>query len=149
MAAQEQHVPPTVAQHQHVQQAAANPALLAKNNGGRPAIAATPHAAAFNAPGVVGAHGAAAPPPQHAPAVANANHTLAEPAGQANGTHAVANTQQHAQPAPAANQQKPAAHPQAANARQQGTPKAKAAKPHPKPENAKREGHEGESAQRR
>ncbi|MBV8497298.1 MAG: YXWGXW repeat-containing protein [Gammaproteobacteria bacterium] len=149
MAAQEQHVPPTVAQHQHVQQAAANPSLLAKNNGGRPAIAATPHAAAFNAPGVVGAHGAAAPPPQHAPAVANANHNLAEPAGQANGTHAVANTQQHAQPAPAANQQKPAAHPQVANARQQGAPKKNASKPHQKPENAKREGHEGESAQRR
>jgi hypothetical protein len=72
MATQEQHVAPTPAQHQHVQQAAANPALLAKNNGGRPAIAATPHPSAFNAPGVVGAHGAA-PPPPHAPAAAYAN----------------------------------------------------------------------------
>ena len=54
-------------QQQHVQQAAANPALLAHNNGGRPAIAATPRPAAFNAPGVIGAHGAAPP------AAANAN----------------------------------------------------------------------------
>src|SRR5580698_7135533 len=39
---QEQHFAPTAMQQQHVQQAAANPALLAHNNGGRPAIAATP-----------------------------------------------------------------------------------------------------------
>jgi hypothetical protein len=60
IAAQEQHVTPTQAQRLHVQQAAANPALLAKNNGGHPSIAATPHPGAFNAPGVVGAHGAPA-----------------------------------------------------------------------------------------
>jgi hypothetical protein len=53
-----------------VQQAAANPALLAKYNGGRPSIAATPRPAAFNTPGAVGAHGAA---PPHAPAAACAN----------------------------------------------------------------------------
>src|SRR5271166_3114425 len=58
-AAQEQHVPPTPMQRQHVQQAASNPALQAKSNGGHPAIAATPRPGAFNAPGVVGAHGAA------------------------------------------------------------------------------------------
>ncbi|HVN44538.1 MAG TPA: YXWGXW repeat-containing protein [Steroidobacteraceae bacterium] len=80
MAAQESHVPPTPTQHQHLQQAAANPALLARNNGGHPAIAATPHAGAFNAPGVVGAHGAApvphgAAPLPHAPAVAYTNHS--------------------------------------------------------------------------
>ena len=34
--------------------------LAAKSNGGHPAIAATPRPAAFNAPGVVGAHGAPA-----------------------------------------------------------------------------------------
>ena len=41
-----------------MQLASANPALLAKSNGGRPAIAATPRPGAFNEPGVVGAHGA-------------------------------------------------------------------------------------------
>jgi hypothetical protein len=58
-AAQEPHVAPTPMQHQHVQEAARNPALAVKANGGHPAIAATPRPAAFNAPGVVGAHGAA------------------------------------------------------------------------------------------
>jgi hypothetical protein len=46
-------------QQQHVQQAAQNPALAARANGGHPAIAATPRPAAFNAPGVSGARGAA------------------------------------------------------------------------------------------
>jgi hypothetical protein len=69
MAASEQHVAPTAVQQQHINQAAANPALQARNNGGRPSIAATPRPGAFNAPGIVGAHGAASPP--HAPAVAN------------------------------------------------------------------------------
>jgi hypothetical protein len=73
MAAQEQHVQATPEQHQHVQQAAASPALLAKNNGGRPSIAATQRPSAFNAPGAVGAHGAT-PPPPHAPAAAYTNH---------------------------------------------------------------------------
>jgi hypothetical protein len=59
MAAQEPHVEPTALQRQHVQEAARNPALFAKANGGRPAIAATPRPAAFAAEGVVGAHGAA------------------------------------------------------------------------------------------
>jgi hypothetical protein len=61
-AATEQHVPPTAMQHQHVQEAARNPALAARANGGHPAIAATPRPAAFNAPGVVGARGAVTPP---------------------------------------------------------------------------------------
>src|ERR1700736_3693516 len=61
-AAQESHVAATPMQRQHVQEAARNPALSAKANGGHPAIAATPRPAAFNAPGVVGAHGAAATP---------------------------------------------------------------------------------------
>ncbi|HEY4969032.1 MAG TPA: hypothetical protein VII35_03945, partial [Steroidobacteraceae bacterium] len=55
----EPHVAPTPLQRQHIQEAARNPALAAKTNGGHPAIAATPKAAAFNAPGVVGARGAA------------------------------------------------------------------------------------------
>jgi len=70
MAAQESHVQPTAEQRQHVQQAAANPALLARNNGGRPAIAATPRPSAFNAAGVVGAHGA---PPHATAAYPNGN----------------------------------------------------------------------------
>jgi hypothetical protein len=57
-AATEQHIPPTAMQHQHVQEAMRNPALSARANGGHPAIAATPRPGAFNAPGVVGAHGA-------------------------------------------------------------------------------------------
>ena len=69
---QEPHFAATPMQRQHVQQAATNPALLAHNNGGRPAIAATPRPGAFNAPGIVGAHGAGAQAP-HAPAAANAN----------------------------------------------------------------------------
>src|SRR5579863_8050889 len=69
IAAQETHIPATPMQRQHLQQAAKNPALFAKANGGHPVIAATPKAAAFNAPGVVGAHGAA-PVPPHATAVA-------------------------------------------------------------------------------
>ncbi|MGO9934582.1 MAG: hypothetical protein ACLPV8_22590, partial [Steroidobacteraceae bacterium] len=59
VAAAEPHVPPTAMQQQHVQQAARNPALQARANGGHPAIAATPRPGAYNAPGVVGAHGAA------------------------------------------------------------------------------------------
>ena len=61
-AAQEPHVAPTPMQRQHVQEAARNPALAARANGGHPAIAATPRPGAFNAPGVVGraAHGASA-----------------------------------------------------------------------------------------
>jgi hypothetical protein len=112
IAAQEQHVAATQAQRQHVQQAGANPALLAKNNGGRPAIAATPHPSAFNAPGVVGAHGAAPQPPR-APATAYTNRS-----GTAAGHGAAA--------APATGQGPP--------------PKANA-KPHPKapPANGKNE----------
>ena len=58
----EQHVPATPLQQQHSQQAAQNPALFARANGGHPAIAATPRPAAFNAPGVVGSRGAPAQP---------------------------------------------------------------------------------------
>lgn len=58
-AMREPHVAPTPLQRQHIQEAARNPALAAKTNGGHPTIAATPKPAAFNAPGVVGARGAA------------------------------------------------------------------------------------------
>jgi WXXGXW repeat (2 copies) len=55
VAAQEPHVQPTAQQQQHVTEAAKNPALFAKANGGHPAIAATTHPATFTGPGVVGA----------------------------------------------------------------------------------------------
>ena len=87
-AASEQHIPPTAMQHQHVQEAARNPALTARANGGHPAIAATPRPAAFNAPGVVGARGAATPPGGVAhtptPGQPNGARTQGQP-GQANG----------------------------------------------------------------
>lgn len=59
VAEREQHLQPTPLQRQHVQQAQRNPALSARANHGRPAIAATPRPGAFNAPGVVHARGAA------------------------------------------------------------------------------------------
>ena len=91
--ASEQHIPPTTAQHAHVQEAARNPALSARANGGHPAIAATPRPGAFNAPGVVGAHGAGMSPgaAQHAGQAGQvgkngAQHTPGQPGrpGQAN-----------------------------------------------------------------
>jgi hypothetical protein len=90
--ASEQHIPPTSAQRQHVQEAARNPALSARANGGHPAIAATPRPGAFNAPGVVGAHGANTPPsaaqrPGQPGLAQNGAHAPGQP-GQPNGAHA-------------------------------------------------------------
>jgi hypothetical protein len=124
--AREERVAPTSMQRQHLQQAAANPDLLARNNGGRPAIAATAHPAAFNAAGVVRAHGAAAPPPHAPPAVANGNRPFGGP-GRVNGANAP--------------------HPQTAYGKPPAQ-KQKAEKPHPNkapPENGRRE---PETAQR-
>ena len=76
-AVQETHVAPTPLQRRHVQEASSNPALAAKSNGGHPAIAATPRAAAFNAPEVVRAHGAApggGAGPAHAPGAPVSQH---------------------------------------------------------------------------
>ena len=128
--AQEQHFNATAMQRQHFQQAANNPDLLAKNNGGHPAIAATPHPGAFNAPGVVGAHGAAAPPPHAAPAVANTNGNRGFGNGNANGNKPFGGPGQ----ANGAN----APHPQSANGKAPAQ-KQKAAKPHPNKENGRRE----------
>jgi len=47
MAAQEPHVQPTVLQREHVQEAARNPGLFARANGGHPAVTATAHPAAI------------------------------------------------------------------------------------------------------
>ena len=121
VAAQESHVPATALQRQHIQEAARNPALSARANGGHPTIAATPRPAVFNAPGVVGAHGAAAPRPQ------NQNAPGAQP-------------QQHPQQQPQQRAQQP--HPKQDGARKEGPRKegAKKDKPRkPKPEGDKAE----------
>ena len=99
MAAQEPHVAVTPMQRQHIQEAAKNPALFAKANGGRPSVAATPRPAVFNAPGVVGARGAATPPVRPAEAVRVNNATGAPPAaGPTNGARTPApNAAAHAQ----------------------------------------------------
>lgn len=55
----ERHMEPTRDQQQHFQQAAHNPQLLAKNNGGRPSIAATARPADFHS--AVGARAAGGP----------------------------------------------------------------------------------------
>jgi hypothetical protein len=60
-ATRETHVPPTAVQTQHVQTAAANPALRASANNGQPAIAATSRPNVFTGPGVVAARPAVAP----------------------------------------------------------------------------------------
>jgi hypothetical protein len=138
--AQERHIAPTPAQQQHVQQAARNPSLAASANGGHPAIAATPRPGAFNAPGVVGAHGSVAPnarPPGAQPQ-ANAQHPNGQP--QANAQHPNGQPQangQHPNGQPQANAQHPNGQPQAA--------KPQAAKPQPaKPKPPKNEKHEGD-----
>ena len=111
----EQHVGATPMQQQHSQQAAQNPGLFARANGGHPAIAATPRPAAFNAPGVVGARGAG---PQFG----------ARPPQQPNQTHAAGMTQP-AVPKPTA-VQKPA----------QKHAAKKPEKPHPKKKDEKDQG---------
>jgi hypothetical protein len=57
-AAHENHVQPTAMQTQHQTAAASNPQLLAKNNGGKPAIAATAKAGDFSPKSVVPAKAA-------------------------------------------------------------------------------------------
>lgn len=56
--ARDPHVQATIQQVQHAQAASVNPAMLVTTNRGRPSIAATPRAGAFNSPNVVGARGA-------------------------------------------------------------------------------------------
>ena len=55
-AANQQHVPPTPQQTQHMQMAAKDPALSLNNNQGHPTVAATTHAAQLSGAGVVAAH---------------------------------------------------------------------------------------------
>ena len=58
LAQQERHFPPTSMQRQQVYRAQREPALLAKENRGRPPIAATVRPGAFHARGVIRARGA-------------------------------------------------------------------------------------------
>jgi hypothetical protein len=55
-AANQQHVPPTPQQTQHIQTAAKDPALALNNNQGHPSVAATTHPARLSGAGVVAAH---------------------------------------------------------------------------------------------
>ena len=55
-AANQQHVPPTPQQTQHMQMAAKDPALSLNNNQGHPSVAATTHPAQLSGTGVVAAH---------------------------------------------------------------------------------------------
>jgi WXXGXW repeat (2 copies) len=125
--AQERHVPPTALQRQHVQEAVRNPALSARANGGHPSIAATSHPGAFSGPGVVGAHGAAMPPPRGvgtpggAPGAPGSGHSPPG-VGQANGAHVPPNG---------------VAHPGVANGH---APGQKAGAPKPPPRKAQPEG---------
>jgi hypothetical protein len=160
IAASEPHIPPTQVQRQHVQEALRTPALAAKANGGHPAIAATPRPAAFNAPGVVGARGAA--PVARATGAAGEPAVRAQVPGQQRAPEAYAARPGGPQPnaarpgAPQPNATRPyAAQPNAGqphavpNRGEPGAPARapapapKAAKPNgaqPKPEEHKREG---------
>jgi hypothetical protein len=55
----ERHLPPPIQQLRHINEASQNPVLRANVNQGRPPIAATPRAAAFTAPNIIGARGSA------------------------------------------------------------------------------------------
>jgi hypothetical protein len=140
-AARESHVVATPSQRQHIQEAARNPALAARANGGHPAIAATPRPAAFNAPGVVGAHGAAAAPPRvpgaqapgtqagGAPHFNNGAGAAPARAPQPNGMHASPNATMQPQ---AAGTRPPGVNPQPLR-QQQPRPQAQA-QPRPLPQ---------------
>jgi hypothetical protein len=124
VALREPHVAPTPVQREHVQEATRNPALAAAVNGGRPAIAATPRPAAFNAPGVVGARGAGVIPPRAPMATAQPQSFEGRP-GQPGGAPETGRM-----PPPAAGQ--PNAAPSAAR-----TPPAAAAQPNVAPNAAR------------
>ena len=87
-AAQEHHIQATPQQMQHESAAARNPQLLAKNNGGRPAIAATARPADFSARSVVPAKAAGG---RLEPATLNASaKAMPQATKSAGGPHAAA-----------------------------------------------------------
>jgi WXXGXW repeat (2 copies) len=109
----ERHLGLMPVQRQQQQLAERNPSLRASANGGRPAIAATPHAGVFAGHGVVAAH---APQPQH---YAMASRPAPEHQARPEPEHQARPEPQHqarpeprSQPQPAAHHQ-PAAAPQA------------------------------------
>jgi hypothetical protein len=127
-AAQEPHTPPTPMQVQHRQQAAQNPALSAKNNGGHPAIAATPKPGAFSGPGVVGA--------RNAPAAMNRE----SPGNFGNAAHPPANATPHANTVPHANTAPPPAQAPKPAIKQQTKPQAPKPQQQKHPQEPRKEG---------
>jgi hypothetical protein len=144
----EQHDAATPMQQQHRQQAAQNPALFARANGGHPSIAATPRPAAFNAPGVVGARGAGPqfggraqqPNPQQPTNVGpRPQAPQAEPERQFQGRGPGQNPQPN-QPHPASVAQTPVPRPAAVRKPAQNHAAKKPDKPHPKKKDEKDQG---------
>ena len=129
--AQDRHVAPTPMQRQHVQEAGRDPALFERANGGHPAIAATPRAAAFNGPGVVRARGAGTAPAGAAP---NAGHMPPNGAAHPNGAY----PQAGAHPQPGIRQQQSGMHPQPGTRPQQKA-RAQAGGPKSNPQHPKRQ----------
>jgi hypothetical protein len=100
----EHHVEPTELQLQHEHAAAGNRSLLASVNRGRPTIAATPQAGAFDHPGVVAARG-------------NSAHKMTTASGNAGIAHGPdAPKQVKAQPQKSEGQPHAQGHPQGAAA---------------------------------
>jgi hypothetical protein len=140
----EHHVAVTAIQASHVEAAAKNPALAAKQNGGHPAIAATARPGQFSGPGTVAARapGAEHPAEHEAPArPAPAEHAVAtregvapQPAAHAAAaprTAAAPHPVQHAAARPAARpaaQQRPVQHAAAPPPAQHAAAKAPPAK---------------------
>jgi len=149
--AQERHVPPTPVQVSHVQEAARNPALSARTNGGRPAIAATARPGAFSGPGVVGARGAATvaarpTPPSEGPRAAAPTAPAAQPNYRAPAPVATAASQRLTERPQAQPQAKP--QPKAQPQRKPAPNKAAPSKPKPnKPKQApEKKNDEGDKA---
>src|SRR6516164_6961097 len=100
-AANQQRVPPTPQQTQHMQMAAKDPALSLNNNQGHPAVAGTTLPAQLSGAGVVAAHPgppvAAIAPHGHNVGHAGGTATGNAPAGQGanQGDHALPGVQQH------------------------------------------------------
>jgi hypothetical protein len=79
-AVHERHIEPTPMQTQHIRAASSNRALLASENHGAPAIAATPKPGVFAGKGVVSAHPASAMHTEtHVPVPAAVTHPTARP----------------------------------------------------------------------
>ena len=79
-AVNQQHVPSTPQQRQHMQIAAKDPALSLNNNHGHPTVAATTHAAQMSGAGVVAAH-----PGAPVAAIAPQGHNVGHAGGAATG----------------------------------------------------------------